>query len=62
MADQTVKISNLPDKGSREAVAFDLAKYIREAEWSERQTFSRDEFLDLYSDCLHVTSGYRLKK
>lgn len=57
MADQTVKIANMPDAGSREAVAFELAKYVWDAEWTEARKFDRLEFLTLYHECFRVVSG-----
>lgn len=60
MAD-SVTISNLPDAGSREAVAFKMAQYIWDAEWTNNRDFSRKEFLKLYVQCFDATNGFVAK-
>lgn len=57
MADQTVRVSNLPDSGSPERVAKDLLNLIR-ANQSGKYT-TKDSILDLYAECLNATSGHR---
>ena len=59
MADESV-----PD--SKEAVAFELAKFVMRAErkWVPGQipSASRDEILDLYVECLDAVSRSRIKR
>ena len=50
MADQTVRIENLPDSGSPEAVAFELWKFLR------TNTGTPEQQLDFYSKCLAATT------
>lgn len=50
MADQTVRIENMPDSGSPEAVALVLWRMLRTAEPDV------DAQLDLYSKCLAATT------
>jgi hypothetical protein len=63
MADQDIRIRNMPDSGSQERVAYDLYMHLRP---SARDGQSFDErkmqILDLYADCLKVvkSGGYRL--
>jgi hypothetical protein len=54
MAD-SVNITNLPDAGSREAVAFKMAQWIWDCEWAEGRNFDRKLFLQLYVDCMGAT-------
>lgn len=51
MADQSIRITNLPDPGSPERVAFDLMDKIRAVEGGYR---SKGEILQLFKECLHV--------
>lgn len=54
MADQTVRVDNFPNSGSREAVALEIWKRICNANQSE------DDMLKLYARCLEATrSGGR---
>lgn len=58
MADQSVRVTNLPDSGSPARVAFDLMNRIAAAEPNEkRQPDPRAYFLNLYKECRAVT-GY----
>jgi hypothetical protein len=53
-----VTIKNLPDAGSKEAVALRMAQYIWNAEANiQLRQFSRTEFLKLYVECLNATAG-----
>lgn len=62
MADQSVKITNLPDSGSPQRVAYDLANRIWHAEHQPGsgtvQGF-RSQFLDLFAECLDASVGAR---
>lgn len=51
MADQTVRISNLPNAGSPEAVALELWKNLRKLDQSA------DEQLAFYVKCWRATYG-----
>jgi len=53
LADQTVKIEG--DSGSRERVAYDLMEYIQT--YSDVRAETRQEILELYSDCHTVVRG-----
>ena len=59
MADQSMRITNLPDfdSGSPQRVALDLLKIIHSHEG--RQAMKREDILDLYAHCLHATQGFR---
>lgn len=50
----SVKVTNLPDSGSRERVAFDLLEKIT---WSEEVTKDRAYWLKLYHECFTVVGG-----
>lgn len=57
MADQSVSVTNMPDSGSRENVAYKLWKDLRyhlpdKKDWQENVNLS----LDLYSSCLNATN------
>jgi hypothetical protein len=54
VADQSVKITDLPLGGSREAVALELWKLIRYKHGSRRDVEGE---LKLYTACLDATSG-----
>ena len=54
MAD-SVKITNLPDAGSHEAVALELTRLSL----SYGNVSSKDELLDRYVECLSATWGQR---
>jgi hypothetical protein len=60
MADSSTNITNWPDSGSPERVAYDITKFLQQL---LPKTSSNEErknaFLDLYSECLHATRGYR---
>ncbi len=55
MADQTVKISNLPSEGSAERVAYDLYLQLR----TMAKYPSAKGHLDLYAECLEATRAER---
>lgn len=60
MADQSVKITNIPDSGSRHRVAFDLMVRIATAEpgtGSEKPGGPRAYYLALFREC-RETVGY----
>lgn len=59
MADQTVKLSDLPLSSAKERVAFDLFITVKNAEHLEGKTLKRKDLLDLYAECLQATTGYR---
>jgi hypothetical protein len=60
MADQTVRVTNLPntDSGSPQRVAYDLLLIILRANEGRR---TKDAVLDLYSECLQATLDRRLR-
>lgn len=55
MADQTVRIENLPDTSGKQQVAFKLMNQIADAEYYQSGSKSpdnpREYFLNLYSEC-----------
>lgn len=57
MADQSVSVTNLPDSGSKEAVALRLLNVVKQANVGVYK--SKDEILDLYAECLVAVSGQR---
>ncbi len=58
MADQSMRITNLPDSGSPERVALELAGRIKT--FSPGGSFAtKDAFLDLYAECLRAAKGSR---
>ncbi len=60
MAAQDMRVTNLPDSGSPERVALDMARQI--ASWesdSNRTVYTRQGFLDLYRECLVAARGLR---
>jgi hypothetical protein len=60
MADTSTKITNFPDSGSPERVAYDLMKYLQALVTEKSSVEARkNAFLDLYAECLHATRGYR---
>lgn len=59
MADQNVRISNIPQASSKERVAFDLYLEVSRAEAQDVKKRTRKDILDLYAECLHATLGYR---
>lgn len=55
MADQTVRISNLPDSGTPARVAYDLTMRIATAENPQRPPANpREYYLALYQECRKV--------
>ncbi len=58
MADQSMRITNLPESGSPERIAIELMRtIITQEKWDGFQT--RKPILDLYSECLRATRGTR---
>lgn len=57
MADQSVRVTNLPDSGSPARVAFDLMTRISNAEGAEKKGDPRSYTLKLYEECRGVV-GY----
>lgn len=54
MADQSVRVENMPDSGSRHRVAFDLAKLIlnqQSAGGDRATTFTQENVLKVYVAC-----------
>ena len=65
MADQDVRIRNMPDSGSPERVAYDLYVYLRPSHQDGQSHEERKkQVLDLYADCLKVVKagGYKLSE
>jgi hypothetical protein len=61
MAD-SVSVTNWPDSGSAERVAFDMMKFLRNhVEENTGNEARRKAFLNLYVDCLNATKGMRPK-
>lgn len=57
MADQSVRITNLPDAATRESVAYDLWNSIR-SNLSKKEGAERiDQLLALYAECRKATYG-----
>lgn len=59
MADQSIRLTNIPPALAKERVAYDLYLDIVRAEQSESGKRTRKYLLDLYAECLHTTNGYR---
>lgn len=57
MADQSVSVTNLPESGSKEAVALRLLGVVKQANVGVYK--NKDEILDLYAECLVAVSGQR---
>lgn len=60
MADQSINVTNMPDSGSSENVAFKLWGSLRyllpdQADWKE----NLNQSLDLYATCLSATNHGR---
>lgn len=51
MADQSVSVSNLPDSGSKQRVAFDLMARIVNREGIPSAEEARAYYLKLYAEC-----------
>lgn len=60
MADQTVRIANMPESGSPARVAYDLYIGLRPAR-AEGTPFEdrKKAMLDLYAECLEAARGAR---
>lgn len=59
MSDERVRITNFPDSGSAERVAYDLMQYIISYADEFGETRTRDKILDLYAACLDATHDRR---
>ena len=59
MADQTVRITDFPTASAKERVAFDLMEKVLSEEYTSTRKLDRKQILDLYSECLFATSGFR---
>lgn len=61
---ESVTVTNFPDSGSAERVAYDLTKMIIHSMPSNSDRFSKENILDTYADCLKVVraSGYKLSE
>ncbi len=58
MASESVAIANIPDSGSPQRVALDLAERIKI--FSPGGDFAtKDDYLDLYAECLVAAKGLR---
>lgn len=55
MADQSVRVENFPDSGSKFRIAYTLMERIADAEYFERGSKSPDNprkyYIDLYTEC-----------
>lgn len=58
MADQTVRITNLPESSAIERVAFDLMEKIIFKDKSEKFE-TKKEIINLYVDCLSAVRNYQ---
>lgn len=60
---ESVNVTNWPDSGSNERVAYDMMKYLREMiePEGEGKAARKKAFLNLYVDCLNATRGHRPK-
>lgn len=58
MAD-SMSISNWPDSGSNERVAYDIMRWLSATVEVEGKEARKDAFLDLYVECLKATRGVR---
>lgn len=59
MADDRMRITNFPDGGSAERVAYDLYNQVRVL-IPEGEGRTIKEHLDLYAECLQATTHQRL--
>ena len=59
MASESVSVTNWPDSGSPERVAFDLMKWLRNTVKTGETEAAKDAYLDLYAECLRATNGLR---
>ncbi|MGR3659928.1 MAG: hypothetical protein ACU0CA_01900 [Paracoccaceae bacterium] len=53
---EDVSVTNFPDAGSKERVAFEVAKHIV---WVGGLKLGKVEFLDLISESMHAISTYK---
>ena len=54
MADQTVRVANLPDSGSAQRIAMELTRMIANNESKVTAENARQYYLDLYAACRKV--------
>lgn len=59
MADQTIRLSNIPPTLAKERVAYDLYIDVLRVEKSQNEERTRKYLLDLFAECLQATNGYR---
>lgn len=58
MADQSIKVANMPDSGSPQRVALELTRLCMDQEgWEAFKT--RGSILDLYTECFRAAQGVR---
>lgn len=57
MASESVRITNMPESGSAERVAFELLEKIMYHE--EMSGSPRKHILDLYAECVSAAHGHR---
>jgi hypothetical protein len=59
---ESVSVTNWPDSGSNERVAYDLCVWLIPSA-TQGQSFDdrKKQVLDLYVDCLNATRGHRPK-
>jgi hypothetical protein len=55
----SVRVTNLPESGSTERIAFDLAEKVMSYEDTPSSDKARDYILDLYAYCLIAARGFR---
>ena len=61
MTEQSNRITNFPDSGSAQRVAYDLMTKILKHNHSSLEN-PREYLLDLYAECLSATNGRRSLK
>jgi hypothetical protein len=61
MADQSILVTNMPDSGSPQRVAFDLMKEVIYRD-ETKEYKNKDEILVLYTECLKAAWGQSPKK
>ncbi len=63
MADQTVHLTNIPDSGSPQRIAYELYVFLRKAsKGQDGEAFAAmaERHLRLYEQCLSATKGERI--
>jgi hypothetical protein len=58
---ESVSVTNWPDSGSAERVAYDMMKYFNGFIEEKDKPARKKAFLNLYVDCLNATKGIRPK-